>query len=366
MQTKQIIFSDYKKIGDILNKHGAKKPMLVCGKSFQKSYVFDYLKDYNIVVFDNIRPNPRFDDMVKAVEVFKNEGCDFMIAAGGGSPMDSAKMIRLMVTNGCENALTKPMENNAIPSLFIPTTSGTGSEATKVSVFYINENEKFSVHSYDFIPQYVLFDEKLLLSVDDYQRRCTCLDALCHCIESYWSTTANDESKGYAEKGVKLFFEFLDEYLANTERGNRGMLEASFYGGKAINITGTTAAHALCYNLTMNCNVAHGHSVAAVLLHQWDYMLNHNEHVNDARGRQYVLDTFEQLGRIMGGKNARDGYKIFGNLLIKLGMKSIEFGDDLLYDFIFKVNTKKLGTNPTLLDGNDVLELYKRVKDYGI
>ena len=111
--------NSYNEIESVLKNCGAKKPMLVCGKSFQKSEIFEYLKKFNPVVFDNIRPNPRFDDMLRAAEIFKAENCDFMIAAGGGSPMDSAKMIRILINNDENTALYGEFENNDIKSLFV-------------------------------------------------------------------------------------------------------------------------------------------------------------------------------------------------------------------------------------------------------
>lgn len=341
---------DYFEIEKILKENNVKKPFLCCGKSFQKTDIFEYLKKFNPVVFDSIRPNPRFDDMLTGAEIFKNEGCDFMIAAGGGSPMDSAKMIRLMATNDVKKALSEPMKNNEYKALFIPTTSGSGSEATKTSVFYLNEVDKFSVHNFDFIPDYILFDERLLKTVSPYQRRSTCLDALCHSIESYWSTKANDESREYAEKSIKLFFEFKDRYIENTDEGNRGMLWASYYGGKAINITGTVAPHALCYNITMNCGTAHGHSVAFLLSKIYEFILE----------RDYPKELFENFSKIMGGKEVKDGLDIFNSLLNEFALEQPEISEDKLDEFVSKVNVEKLKTNPVELSEKDIKEIYRR------
>ena len=100
MQIKeQKILDSYKDIADIFENLGIKKPFVCCGKSFQKTEVFEYLKQFDIVLFDNIRPNPRFEDMIDAARLFNENHCDFIIGAGGGSPIDSAKMIRLMTTN---------------------------------------------------------------------------------------------------------------------------------------------------------------------------------------------------------------------------------------------------------------------------
>lgn len=345
--------NSYNEIESVLKNCGAKKPILVCGKSFQKTDIFEYLKKFNIVVFDRIRPNPRFDDMLRAAEIFKAENCDFMIAAGGGSPMDSAKMIRILINNDENTALYGEFENNDIKSLFIPTTAGTGSEATKTSVFYLNETHKFSVHSLDFIPEYVLFDEKLLETLPLYQRKATCLDALCHSIESYWSKKANDESRGYAEKSIKLFFENKNGYINNTPEGNLGMLWASYYGGKAINITGTVAPHALCYNITMNCGTSHGHSVAVLLSKIYEYMLQ----------KDYPKELFDSFAKVMGGSKAKDGLEIFNKILDEFKLETPKFDEGKIDEFVREVNISKLSTNPVEFDENDIKEIYKRLNN---
>jgi alcohol dehydrogenase class IV len=352
-----VILDDYTQIKKVFEQLNVQKPFVCCGKSFQKTKIFEYLKQFDIVVFDNIRPNPRFEDMVDAAELFKSQGCDFMIGAGGGSPMDSAKMIRLMATNDISKCLSEPMVNNDIKALFIPTTAGTGSEATKTSVFYLNEVEKTSIANYDFIPDYIIFDESLLETLPEYQRKCTCLDALCHAIESYISVKANDESQSYATKAIKLFFENKDSYMKNEPSGNRGMLMASYYGGKAINITGTVAAHAMCYNITMNCSTAHGHSVAIALEKIWEYMLEHNDRVNDERGRDYVLKTFSQLDDMMNG-NALETFK---KLLAQFQLEKPTVDENLIPIFASKVIVSRLTKNPTVLDSSDVEEIYKRI-----
>ena len=362
MQNKQgIILKDYKEIKEILAQNGVQRPFLCCGKSFEKTELFRYLKKFNIVVFDKIRPNPRFEDMVLGAELFQSEGCDFMIAAGGGSPMDTAKMIRLMTTNPLDTCLTEPMEDNDIKSLFVPTTAGTGAEATKTSVFYINEKDKMSIGNLLFLPDYVILDESLLTTLPEYQRKCTCLDALCHAIESYWNVNSTDESKVYAEKAIRLFFENKDGYTSNTPEGNRGMLMASYYGGKAINLTGTTAAHAMCYNITMNCGIAHGHSVAVDLAEIWKFMLSHNENVNDKRGRDYVLSVFDEVAKIMGGKTAEDGQRIFASLLTEFNLEYPKIDEGRIDEFVAKVDVSRLGKNPTKLSSDDVRTIYKSI-----
>lgn len=359
MQTKGIILKDLSALKKV---SCFKKPFLCCGGSFKSTKAFEYLKNnFDLTVWDKIRPNPRFEDMLAAAELYKKSGCDFLIGAGGGSPLDSAKMIKLLITNNPKTALLEPMKDNDIKFLAIPTTSGTGSEATKYSIFYVNENEKHSISHDGFLPDYVILDESFLKTVSPYQRRCTCLDALCHAIESYWNVKSNDESKEYAKKAICLFIENKDGYISNESTANRGMLMASYYAGKAINITSTTSAHAMCYNITINCGTAHGHSVAINLAEIWNYMNENNDVINDLRGREYVLNTLDEIGVMLGGRNSKDGAKIFKGLVNEFALNSPKASISQITDFVKSVNLLRLLNNPTKLNSKDVFEIYKRV-----
>lgn len=359
MQNKGLILNN---LNDMEKVSCFKKPFLCCGSSFRNTDAFRFLNEkYDLTVWDKIRPNPRFEDMVSAAELFRANNCDFMIGAGGGSPLDSAKMIKLLVTNDAQTALTEPMKANDIEFLAIPTTAGTGSEATRYSIFYVNENEKHSITHDDFLPDFVILDESFLKTVPLYQRRCTCMDALCHAIESYWNVKSNEESREYAEKAIRLFVQNKDGYIANKPAANRGMLMASYYAGKAINITSTTSAHAMCYNITINCGTAHGHSVAVNLAEIWDYMNSHNEKVNDARGRDFVLKTFDEVGVLLGGRNSEDGAQIFRNLVEKFELYTPKADAAQVLSFAESVNADRLLNNPTTLLSADVIEIYKKV-----
>lgn len=359
MQTKGLILDNLNALEKVSY---FKKPFLCCGSSFKSTKAFQVLNEkYDLTVWDKIRPNPRFEDMVSAAELFKQNNCDFMIGAGGGSPLDSAKMIKLLVTNNVQTALTEPMQANDIEFLAIPTTSGTGSEATRYSIFYVNENEKHSITHDDFLPDFVILDEEFLKTVPPYQRRCTCMDALCHAVESYWNVKSNAQSRKYAEKAIRLFVENKDGYIANEASANRGMLMASYYAGKAINITATTSAHAMCYNITINCGTAHGHSVSVNLAEIWDYMNAHNEKVNDSRGRAFVLDTLDEIGVLLGGKNSKDGVEIFRKLLDEFELYTPKADEEAVLAFANSVNVDRLLNNPTTLSSDDVTEIYKRV-----
>ena len=262
-----------------------------------------------------------------------------------------------MATNDVSKCLEEPMKNNDIKSLYIPTTAGTGAEATKSSVFYVNEVDKISVANLDFLPDYVILDSSLLSTLPLYQRKCTCLDALCHSIESYWSVKATDESREYAKKGILGFMANKDGYINNTADGNEGMLWASYYAGKAINITGTTSAHAMCYCITMNCGTSHGHSVASGLSVIWEYMLDNNG--EEAYAGAY--DRFDEIGILLGGKNAREGLEIFNNILKEFELPYPKTDSKNIPIFTSKVDVTRLGNNPIKFTSADVMNIYKEV-----
>lgn len=362
MQTKGTVLKDLSQLKKV---SCFKKPFLCTSGSFKRTKAFEYLNsNFDLTVWDRVRPNPRFEDMVSAARLFRENDCDFIIGAGGGSVLDSAKMIKLLVTNDEKTALTEPMQDNDIPFFAIPTTSGTGSEATRYSIFYVNENEKYSITHSGFLPDFVLLDAEFLKTVPIYQRRCTAMDALCHAIESYWNVKSTDESKALAKRAIELFVQDKDAYMNNEPDGNYGMMMASYYAGKAIDITSTTSAHAMCYNITINCHTAHGHSVSANLKEIWKYMNCHNDRVNDRRGREYVLKTLDEIGVLLGGKNSADGAVIFENLFNEFELSAPVADESLVATFAESVNPSRLLNNPTTLDKSDVLTIYRKVFNF--
>lgn len=112
-------------------------------------------------------------------------------------------------------------------------------------------------------------DASVLKTLPDYQKKATMCDALCHAIESFWSVNSTDKSKEYSMAAIQNVMKHMDGYLANTDEGNAGMLLAANTAGKAINITQTTAGHAMCYKLTSMFSSAHGH--AAILCDRVEY-----------------------------------------------------------------------------------------------
>lgn len=295
MQQKILFASeDYNELDNYLKENEVKSLFLVCDNAFdflKISRYFEMLEErfsIKVIKFDDFQSNPLYESVVKGVEIFCKESCEMIMAVGGGSAMDVAKCIKLYSNmNPKINYLKQEIIANDIRFLAMPTTAGTGSEATRYAVIYYN-GEKQSVADYSCIPEAVLMDVSALETLPIYQKKSTMMDALCHAIESFWSVNSNVESMGYSREAIRLIKENKDLYLANDETGNANMLKAANIAGKAINITQTTAGHAMCYKLTSLYGIAHGHAAALCVSKLWLYMRGNIEECIDSRGKEHI------------------------------------------------------------------------------
>ena len=353
-----------------IKESGVRRILLVCDGSIK------YQKDINMclkeidqtgmkmVEFHDFQPNPLYENVREGVKAFRNEKCEAIIAVGGGSAIDVAKCIKLFanLSGDGENGawLTAEYVANDIPFLVMPTTAGTGSEATRYAVIYY-DGKKQSVTSESFIPDTVMMNPNTLITLPIYQKKATMMDAFCHAIESFWSMNSTDESKGYSKAAIKDVMDNMDGYLANTQEGRTNMLRAANTAGKAINITQTTAGHAMCYKITSLFGLAHGH--AAVLCDRilFPWMIENIDKCIDPRGKEYLKKTLDEIGMAMGCADARAGadkmVEIFDNLELQVPTATEKHFEELKTS----VNPVRLKNHPIALDVETVDELYRKV-----
>ena len=350
-----------------------KKVLLVCGESINNYTVLNRkLLDCKVpmVRFSDFHPNPEYDSVVKGVEVFRNEGCDSIMAVGGGSAIDVAKCIKLysnMPGNG-ENGsfLRHEIVPNGIPLLAMPTTAGTGTEATRYAVIYY-EGDKQSVTSNSIIPQTILMDPNVLKTLPLYQKKATMCDALCHAIESYWSVNSTPESQAFARFALTSVLNNMEGYLQNTDEGNAGMLMAAHAAGKAINISQTTAGHAMCYTITSMFGFAHGHAAMLCdrVLFRWMVETVAGEGAEakccDPRGVEYLRKTLDELGVLLGGANAEDGAKKLEEIFAVLNLDRPTMTDEQIEILKKSVNPVRLKNHPIALDTETIEGLYRKI-----
>ena len=265
-------------LGEIFEKEKIHKVLLVCDGAFDYLQTKDeYIAlDIPYAIFNEFTPNPLYEDVVKGVKLFREQECDAILAIGGGSSIDVAKCIKLY--SGMDDTkvyLEQEYKENDVTLIAIPTTSGTGSESTRYAVIYY-EGKKQSVTHDSIVPKYVILDYRNLVTLPLYQKKCTMLDAMCQSIESWWSVNATKESREYSRHALNTLMFNMKDYLANKDDGNAEMLVASNYAGKAINITQTTAAHAMSYKLTSLYGIPHGRAVFMCLPSIWKLMEERN------------------------------------------------------------------------------------------
>lgn len=346
-----------------LDRYLGEKVLLVCDSSIGYLKINDYFNGKeNIVRFSDFVPNPLYESVVKGVELFHKENCDTIVAVGGGSAMDVAKCIKLYSNmNGEENYLKQKIVPNDVPLIAVPTTAGTGSEATRYAVIYY-EGEKQSVADYSCIPSIVLFDTSVLETLPLYQKKATLMDAMCHSIESFWSVNSTDESKEYSKEAISLIVNNYKDYLAGDNSKNELMLKASHIAGKAINITQTTAGHAMSYKLTSLFKIAHGHAAALCIKGIWPFMVKHTGGCIDLRGEEYLKNTFAEIADAMGCSCVEEAIDMFRNMVDELELNVPDNVTDKDYEVLKNsVNPVRLKNNPVALSVEDIDVIYHSI-----
>lgn len=360
----------YEVLDSWFEENHIKCAMLVCGKSITRQKINTYFDELpsrlrvKITRFIDFQPNPLYENVVDGVKQFRVECCDAIIAVGGGSAMDVAKCIKLysnLPGDGAEGSwLKEAIIPNNIPFLAMPTTSGTGSEATRFAVIYF-DGAKQSVSDYSCIPGTVLMDASALKTLPEYQKKATMMDALCHAIESLWSVNSTEKSKEYSRTAIQGVMANMDGYLLNSDEGNAGMLLAANTAGKAINITQTTAGHAMCYKITSLFGCAHGHAAALCDRVLYPWMLENTEKCSDPRGEEYLKRTLDEIGQALGCEGAQEGAEKFKIIFAELGLEVPTSTANQFELLKTSVNPVRLKNHPIALDIDTIDGLYHKI-----
>ena len=358
----------YTELDEYFSASGAKSILLVCDGSLQFLRIKDYFdtleerKGIKVVKFSGFQPNPLYESVVEGVKVFKDNKCELIAAVGGGSALDVAKCIKLYSNmNESENYLKQTIVPNDIPLFAVPTTAGTGSEATRYAVIYYNK-EKQSVADYSCIPSTVLFDASALKTLPIYQKKASMMDALCHAVESFWSVNSTEESREYSRQAIELVIANKDKYLANDDEGNANMLKAANIAGKAINITQTTAGHAMCYKITSLYGFAHGHAAALCDRVLIPYMLKNMDKCIDSRGVDFLKGIFNDIAAAMGCATPEEASEKFSAIVKELELAVPELRSAEELDILkTSVNPVRLKNHPVGLTVDTIEALYKEI-----
>jgi alcohol dehydrogenase class IV len=334
------------------------------GISGAEAFITNLLGSSEIDAFHQFDTNPQLHDLATGVALFKKGNYKLILAIGGGSVLDMAKLISVFSHQQSDiEAIVKgdvQAESMKTPLVAIPTTAGTGAEATKFAVLYINK-QKYSFAHPLILPDHVYLSPEFLLSSGPYLTACAGLDALCQAIESVWSVNATDASEPLALEAISLIWNNLQKAVNDGDTATRKhMLEAAHLSGKAINITKTTAPHALSYAFTSYYTIPHGHAVALTLpfFLEFNYSVT-QENCNDIRGAQSVRARIE---KILGILNTDIGHArvlledFFSSIGISTDIASLTDGFDPNI-IIENVNTERLKNNPRVVSKSDLLTM---------
>lgn len=245
--------------------------LIITGKSSKLNGslddLLDVLENKKVYIYDNTPENPPVDIIKPLADNFKD--IDVVIGLGGGSPMDTAKAVAVLIENPSlsgEDLYVKDKYNSSKPIICIPTTAGTGSEVTQYSVLTVNGRKRGFSHECIF-PKYAFVDYKYTLTLGRELTLSTGLDALSHAIEGYLSLKSTPFSDLLALESMKIIKEYLPRLLDDPENSyyRERIMFASTLAGMVIAQTGTTIAHALGYNLTTEKGVKHGLATAVFL-----------------------------------------------------------------------------------------------------
>lgn len=368
---KQVIYQGIENLPKALE--GATKVFLVCDSSFPFLNIKEDIENMGIphVMFSDFTPNPLYEQVCKGIDLFHITRCNCILAVGGGSAIDVAKCIKLAVlAKEGNDAIIPPLVNTRVecdgselPFIAIPTTAGTGSESTHNAVMYY-EGAKQTVTNDGVLPDIAILEPKVLKTLPLYQKKCTMLDALCQGIESWWSVNSTEESYEYSRKTIELIMANWRKYIfENDDEAAANIMLGANYGGKAINITATTAAHAMSYKITSLYKLPHGHAVAICLPEIWDYMLGHMDKCKDDRGSDYLATIFASIAQTMGCSTPSEAIAKFRKMLVDMDIQD-PVSDNRASDISIltsSVNPVRLKNNPVELDEETIHTLYKRI-----
>ena len=321
------------------------------------------LKDYSIIEYEKTNSIPSLEEAEIGYQLFSRNKCNLIISVGGGSVIDTGKLIKFKVLSGENSDLLK----TPIPLIAIPTTAGSGSEATHFAVVYV-KGEKQSIASNDLLPDLAIVDSHLLNGQSKYQMAVSGIDAFAQGIESYWNINSTNKSMVYSEKAIKLVWENLEKAINGDIKSRAELAIGSNYAGKAINITKTTAPHALSYGFTSMLNMPHGHAVALFLPYFTRYHAELNiNNCRDQKGSEHVRLKIEKLASFLNTTIEEIDIVIaqfIKTIGLEINFKHLNIATNKYLESLKGASIERLKNNPGVINEEVFIQIYNYNNDY--
>lgn len=318
-------------------------------------------------LFGDVEPNPSVATIHKGLALYTKHGCDGLIAVGGGSPMDAAKAIGLLATNGGDirdyfgaAKITKPLP----PLVAIPTTCGTGSEVTQFAVVTDTEKHfKAGIGSPHNIPKVAIVDPSVLAKLPSKMVASTGMDALCHAIESYTSQAGQPLSDAFSLHAIQMIARHLRPAVANGNAADlSGMAMASLLAGLGFNNTRTTLVHAMSHAVTAHAQVPHGIANAILVRYVMEFNLigNPDKHADIAAA---LGEDTDGLSPIEAARLAVDAVRALADDVgIPRSLREVGVADVMVESLADGAMKAAVGVslNPRRPSRQDVVALYRK------
>lgn len=351
----------------ILDKFGLQNGLLISTPSIVKSGIAEQIlleSDGRLKeIFSDIQPNPTVDNTDACANLMRDKQYDFAVAIGGGSILDCAKVACFVAsTDGTTSEYfhkEKPITHVGLPLIAVPTTSGTASEITNVSVLTDTaRNLKAPIASEYLYPTYALVDPELTISCPPHVTAASGIDVLAHSLEAYYGKKHQPYTDMAAERAATLVFQYLLKAFQepNNLEARAKMSEASVTAGMAFNLTQTAAAHACSYPLTQNFGIPHGEACAFTLAEFW--------RVNSAHPTEG--ERLQQFSKRLGFKDANELADQIDYIKKEMGLRTTleEVGvtsENLLDELVANSFAPNMQNNPVQIVPENLKDLYKRL-----
>lgn len=323
---------------------------------------------FEITIYGEVEADPPASIIKSTVASSKDLGITGVVGFGGGSSMDVAKLIAYLV-NGEENLEDiygiNQTKGQRLPLVLVPTTSGTGSEVTPISIVTTGKNEKMGVVSPEIIPDLAILDPQLTMGLPPHITAATGIDAMVHAIEAYTSASPNNNpiSKNLARTALSLMASSLETAVHNGSdvSARSDMLLGSMMAGQAFANSPVAAVHALAYPLGGHFHIPHGLSNSLVLPH----VLRFNIRTAPEPYSELALFAFPELKKFDGDERAEAFCDTLRDLSQRCGLQQHLSQMDIPQDFLPTLakdamnQTRLLVNNPRVVTELDALSIYK-------
>ena len=362
-------------LSEIFKEIKVKRLVLVKGKnSYPNGLLKANLEKFeasNILELSDFTPNPKFEEVCAALQKIQHFKPDVFLGVGGGSILDIAKLLRFMFRlSKTEEEFRNTLSTSRIegvlsenkPLILLPTTAGSGAEATQFAVVYIGQ-KKYSFLHPELMADFVIADKQLIRDAPNRVLAGSIMDGLAQSIESLWSRGCTTESQKFSEKAMKdLWAHGVAAVLRRPDESLEKIIVGSNLAGKAINITKTTGNHALSYKITTDYGIPHGHCVGMLL--PTFFKLHDRISTYDKSRGEKINAKHKEIFNNLSCCDLENFLKDYYNRMSEMGLMSFEsLNSQLVFDkvgIVDSINTQRLVNHPIELDIKELESIFEQ------